>query len=46
MAISLRREKMPDDLDDLFKVPHNNAQQSPKYQYRLIIRTSEVGVLN
>ena len=45
MAISFKREKMPDDLDELFKVPHNNAQTStPKYQYRLVIRTSEVGV--
>ena len=40
MAISIRREKVPEELGDFYKLPSGSAQ--PKHLYRVIFRTCEV----
>ena len=45
IAVSLRREKVSDDLANYFDTPSTLVGQQaplPKHQYRVIVRTSEV----
>ena len=42
VAVSLRREKVPDSLLDFYMVPSNLATSLPRHQYRIIVRTSQV----
>ena len=48
LAISLKRERVPDDITEFFDISMTTATPQappPKHQYRIIVRTSEVCLL-
>ena len=42
IAISIRREKVPDQLGNFYQLQPNTVPPPPKNMYRVIFRTSEV----